>query len=286
MTDLTMMASRLRTQLNQSEGLRDLDKVVERYGYIEGEPFSFAEHEYQREILRDVSSRVSVRKCSQVGLSELMVQKTLALTAVLKHKRLIFTLPVLAMASKFSKDRFDGLIEQSDFYRGLMVKANNSASQKKIGSCTLYIGGTWGDTGAISVPAEVLINDEIDFSNQAVLGKLSSRLRHATKDERGYAGWRFRFSTPTVDDYGVDALFKAGHQAHYLVKCRGCHEAVLPDFFEDMVVPGLDKPMVELEKRDVANPAYRIGEAWIKCPQCGSNLWRDLIDPSRRAWVF
>ena len=280
-----MMTSRLRAQLDQDEGLGELDKVVEKHGRVEGEPFSFDGHEFQREIIRDTRSRISVRKCSQVGLTELMVQKTMAMCAVMKHKRIIFTLPVESMANKMSKDRIDGLVDQSDYYRGMVVKANNSASLKKVGTCSLYIGGTFGNTGAISVPAEVVISDEIDFSNQHVLGKLSSRLRHATKDERGYSGKRFEFSTPTVDDYGVDARFKKGHQAHYMAKCLSCGSWEVPDFFEDFVIPGMDKPLVELERRDMQNETYRFHEAWIKCPNCGDNLWPAIMDPSRREWV-
>lgn len=285
MSDFDMITSRLRAQLDQDDGMKDLDKVVERHGRVEGEPFSFDGHEFQREIIRDTSSRISVRKCSQVGLTELMVQKTMALCSVMKHKRVIFTLPVAAMAQKMSKDRFDGLIEQSEFYRGMVVKANNSASLKKVGSCSLYIGGTFGDTGAISVPAEVVISDEIDFSNQEVLGKLSSRLRHATKDERGYSGKRFEFSTPTVDDYGIDLRFKRGHQSHFMVKCKSCSSWELPDFFEDFVIPGMDKPLVELERKDVHDDRYRVQDTWIKCPNCGTDLWSSIMDPSRREWV-
>lgn len=280
-----MMVSRLRTQLNQEDGFRELDKVVEKYGRIEGEPFSFANHEFQREIVRDTSSRIYVRKCSQVGLSEAAAQKILAMCAVLKHKRIIFTLPVLAMSTKFSKDRIDSIIEQSEYYSGLVVKANNSASLKRIGTCSLYIGGTFGSTGAISVPAEILFNDEVDFSNPVVLGKLSSRLRHASKDERGYSGTRIMFSTPTVDDYGIDSYFKRGHQAYYLVKCKHCGSWEVPDFLADFVIPGMDKPIIELERRDMHNAAYRFQEAWIKCPGCGGDLWSSLLDPERRQWV-
>lgn len=72
-----------------------------------------------------------MRKCSQVGLSELMVQKVLAMCATMQHTRIIFTLPTRDMAMPFSKDRFDGAIDQSDFYSGLVERASNSASQKR-----------------------------------------------------------------------------------------------------------------------------------------------------------
>jgi hypothetical protein len=280
------MSSRLRTRLSREDGLRELDKVVQRYGVVNGKPFSFKDHEFQIEIIRDTRSRQSVRKCSQVGLSELMVQKTLALATVFPHKRCIFTLPTLEFANKFSKDRFDAAIENSEHYNAMVVKANNSASQKKIGSFTLYVAGSFGNNSAISVPAEILINDEVDFSNPEVLGKLSSRLRHAElEDERGYRGMRSKFSTPTVHDYGIDGDFENGHQAYYMVKCSCCQEWVLPNFFEDFVVPGFDGAMAELRKGDLSNPRYRFDEASLRCPSCRGDLWPALCDPSRRQWV-
>lgn len=279
-------ADRLRMRLNREEGLKALDKVVLDYGYVEGEPYSFDDHEYQIGLLRDTALRISVRKCSQVGLSELMVQKTLALLASIPNIRIIFSLPTKEMAMTFSKDRFDGAIEQSDHYTGLVAAGGNSASQKKLGSSLLYVIGTHGAKAAISVPAEFIISDEVDFSNETILGKLESRIRHAkTTDEFGNRGYRYRFSTPTVDGYGVDIDFQKGDQRYYMCKCEHCNKQVVPDFFQDFIVPGFDRPMIEFSRNDSMESRYRMDEAWIKCPSCGKNLWASLCDPSRREWV-
>lgn len=279
-------ASRLRMQLNKDAGLKELDKVVLKYGYVNGKPFTFKDHEFQIEIIRDTRSRISVRKCSQVGLSELMVQKTLALAATMKHTRAIFTQPTRDNAAKFSKDRMDSAIEESPFYSSMVKAANNSASQKKIGSFVLYITGSFGANSAISVPAEILINDEVDFSNDAVLGKLSSRLRHAELvDERGHRGMRLKFSTPTVNGYGIDQDFELGHQAYYMAKCTHCNKWVLPDFFKDFYIPGCDEEIANLRRTDIENPRYLFEKSDILCPKCRCSLQPALNDPSRREWV-
>ncbi len=279
-------ADRLRMRLNREEGLKALDKVVLDHGYVEGEPYSFDDHEYQRELLRDTALRISVRKCSQVGLSELMVQKTLALLAAIPNIRVIFSLPTKEMAMAFSKDRFDGAIEQSDHYTSMVAAGGNSASQKKLGSSILYVIGTHGAKSAISVPAEFVISDEVDFSSETILGKLDSRIRHAkTTDEYGNRGYRYRFSTPTVEGYGGDIDFQKGDQRYYMCKCKHCNNQVLPDYFKDFIVPGFDRPIVEFGRNDAMETRYLTDKAWIKCPSCGKDLWDSLCDPSRREWV-
>lgn len=277
---------RLRMRLDREAGMTALDETVEKYGYIQGKRFSFDGHEFQREIIRDTSSRIAVRKCSQVGLSELMVQKLLAMASSMRHVRFIFTLPTKEMATMFSKDRIDGAIEQSDFYSSLVSASTNSASQKQIGSCTVYVAGSFGSNSAISVPAEVVISDEVDFSNPIVLGKLNSRLRHANLvDEHGYRGIKYMFSTPTVDGYGIDLEFNQGDQRYYMCKCNNCEKWVNPTYDHDFQIPGWDDDIAKFTREESYDPKYKLGEATIHCPECRNNLFSSLIDPERRQWV-
>lgn len=280
------LVDRLRMRLNREEGLKNLAQVVLDHAYVEGEPFSFKDHEYQIEIINDTRQRIGVRKCSQVGLSELMVQKTLALLTVLPNIRIIFTLPTKEMAVDFSKDRFDGAIIASDHYSSMVKAGENSAGQKRIADSLLYVRGTFGAKAAISIPAEVLMSDELDFSNETVIGKLNSRIRHAkTEDAYGNRGYRYRFSTPTVEDYGIDLDFHAGDQRYYMCRCEHCEKVVLPDFHQDLLVPGFDRPIAEFNKDSLLDTRYRVQDAWIKCPSCGKNLWASLLQPERRLWV-
>jgi hypothetical protein len=273
-------------RLNREEGLKNLSQVVLDHAFVEGKPFSFKDHEYQIEIMNDTRQRIGVRKCSQVGLSELMVQKTLAMMTVLPNIRIIFTLPTKEMANEFSKDRFDGAIMNSDHYTSMVRAGDNSAGQKRIADSLLYIRGTFGAKAAISIPAEVLMSDELDFSNEAVIGKLNSRIRHAqTEDEMGNRGYRYRFSTPTVHGFGIDLDFNAGDQRYYMCKCEHCETWVLPDFATDLIVPGFDDKMINFGREHLHSERIDITQAWMKCPTCSKNLWSSLVNPARRSWV-
>lgn len=286
MSDQGSVSSRFRMQLNREEGMKSLSKIILQHGYVEGEPFSFDDHEFQIGIVDDTAQRIDVRKCSQVGLTEMMAQKTLAIMAVQRNIRIMFSQPTKEMATKFSKDRIDGAIEQSDFYAKLVKAGSDAAGMKKLGQNLLYIIGTYGANSAISVPAEMIISDEIDFSNEGVLGKLNSRIRHAkTVDERGNRGYRYRFSTPTVDGFGIDVGFNAGDQRYYMCKCRHCSTWVVPDFNQDLILPGWDKPLMEFSRDNLDDERLEIDKAWIKCPSCAKDLWSSLVDKDRRQWV-
>lgn len=280
------VVARLRMRLDREAGMRQLDETVLKYGHANGQPWSFKDHEFQREIIRDTSSRISVRKCSQVGLSEIMVQKLLAMAASLRHVRIIFTLPTKEMATSFSRDRVDGAIDQSDFYSGLVEKANNSAAQKKIGSCMVYLTGTFGSNSAISIPAEVVICDELDFSNPVVIGKLNSRLRHAQiVDENGNRGLRYYFSTPTVDGFGIDAEFQKGSQKYYQVKCKCCNHWQVPTFNQSFRVKGFDDAMEKFSREDAHHLVDTLDQTKMHCEKCDADLFPSLIDPDHREWV-
>lgn len=282
------ISERFRMALSREEGMQNLDQVAEKYGRVDNEPFRFKDHEFQREIMRDVSSRIDVRKCSQVGLTEMMVQKVMAMMAVMASIRIMFSQPTKEMAVKFSKDRIDGLIAQSEYYRGLVSAGSDAAGMKQLGSNYLYIIGTYGANSAISVPAEMIISDETDFSNPTVLGKMNSRLRHAkTVDQYDQRGYRYRFSTPTVDGFGIDLGFHAGDQRYYMCKCKHCNQWVVPDYDRDFFIPGWDRPIKEFSRDHLDDSRLNLQGAFMLCPNpsCHKDLWSSLCDPDRRQWV-
>ena len=277
--------NRIANAVDRSASLAHLSEWICKHTRLEGKPFSFKHHEYQPDILDDPHSRKNIKKCSQVGLSELSVRLTLAFLGVSRSKRAIYTLPTSRFASKFSKDRFDPVIEESEFLTSMRVKSADSAEMKRLGSSTLYLNGTYGQSAAISIPAHMLIHDEIDFSDASVVATYQSRLRHAEEDEYGFKGITYRFSTPTVKGFGISEAFEHSTKKYYLVKCSRCNEWAAPDFFRDTVLPGFDDDLSKFSQADAKNPNFDLQKAYIACHKCGSDLTHDLKDPARREWV-
>jgi hypothetical protein len=276
---------RVRFGLSQ---VKDLSRMSEwmckntRHPKDPSKMWSFHEHEFQKAIVNDSANDMAVKKCAQVGLSELSVRLALGLIDVLPNSTAIYTLPTGGFASTFVKSRFDPVISNSPELSSRMDRDTDNTSLKKLGGSFLYVRGTFTQTAAISVPADILVHDEVDFSDQKTLTSFTSRLGHVKEEDI----IRRRFSTPTVAGYGVSELFDNSTQNWYGVKCRHCETWQVPKFQFDVVIPGYDGKIIELEKEDLTDQRYRIDEAWLKCPGCGGELdMENLADPSRRQWI-
>jgi len=244
--------------------------------------WNFKGHEYQREILSDMSDEVVAQKCSQVGASELWVRLMLAMLGLAKSITVIYVLPTTGFARKFSKARIDPVIEHSPVLKDLMNRDVDSSELKQIGNNFLYIAGSYGQNSAISVPARGLFQDEVDFCNQTTLTTFNSRLGHNKPGEY----YKRSFSTPTVEKYGINGMYRDSSKAHYTVRCDSCHDWVAPNFMTDVEVPGFDGNLTLFEKEDIDNPLVKVDEAFIRCPKCKSPIkWETILNPNFRQWV-
>lgn len=245
------------------------------------QPWSFKGHEYQREIVSSTAHEVSAKKCSQVGASEIFARLLLAMMDVMPALTAIYIMPTAGMAGKFTKGRLDPIISSSKRLRDRVNKDVDSNSMKQFGNSFVHIAGSFGQSAAISTPAQALFRDEYDFCNQEVLTLFRSRLGHA---EGG--GIIRDFSTPTVPGFGIDVRFQEGSQASFGVRCRHCNDFVTPKFLADVEIPGLDQPIFLLEKEDLSRPEVNVDAAFCRCPQCSNQLrWEDFLDTENRVWV-
>ena len=246
-------------------------------------PWSFHEHEYQIELLNDTCHEAFYQKCSQVGASELFVRMKLAMLGMSEALTVIYVLPTRTFAQRFAKGRVDPIIVNSPALKALLNKDVDSNEMKQFGNCFLYISGSYGQSSAISVPAQALFWDEVDFCNQQNLTTFRSRMGHAKEDDL----WFVRgFSTPTVFDYGINAYYKKGSMAFYGTWCRKCQDYVQVDFFRDLVVPGLNQPLIEWDKEHLHDPSIDIDGCFFRCNHCQTQMrWDDFLAPTRRKWL-
>lgn len=284
--------SRLREKLGGASALTQVSTWLCENTRIEGRRWSFKNHEFQIDIANDPASEVDVKKPTQVGLSELSVRIMLALAAIRRGFKCIYILPSANFASTFAKTRVDPVIESSPRLSEMVVTASNSAMTKRIGSSFIYMGGAATKNQAISIPAECLIYDELDFQDPVVSSSYSSRLAHAI-DPR-----EWRFSTPTLEGFGIDERISLSDKRRYLVRCEHCETTQAPEFRRAVRIPmakgGLwnedgfehDSPgFLAFSKFMLSDPGLLIDDAYLACQKCHKSLTHSLLMADRREWV-
>jgi len=284
---------RVKLSVDTNSALSKLSEWVCTYTKLDVDTFfSFKDHEFQIDIINDTNARQVTQKCSQVGLTEIQLRKKVGIVAISSRINAIYAMPTSKLASKTSTSRIKPIISCSPLLSQMQNKDAKGVELLGLGSSFLHLAGTSGAaTGAISVPANYVDIDELDFCNIDVVEMFESRLKHAPEDEFGRKGSLCYYSTPTVDDYGINAKFKLSDQKHYQVNCSHCENNkaenswFAPDYFRDLVIPTWNRPLIELTPEDIRCGDYPINEAYMRCPTCLNDVWDDLCNPKRRKWI-
>lgn len=276
--DFVDFMTRLEDKLSDKAIQAKIGKWMIDNTYYNKKPFSFKDHEYQEAIANDPHPNAAIKKCSQVGVSELSVRIMVALMR-LRTLTAIYTLPSAQFAVKFSKSRIHAVIKGSEKLNAVRTPGAMSASLIQLAESFLFVNGCATMSQAISVPAQAMFNDEIDFSNQEVLGSYESRLGHADDPVRK------KFSTPTVGGFGISKEFDNSDQKYRLCKCIKCNTWQYPDFRKMVVIPGFDKKFDDFTKEDYHDARVDWKHAWIPCMKCGQDLWPSIVNPAQHEWV-
>lgn len=265
---------RLRTAVLANWTMASMSRWIQEHTRLGGAPYSYFEHEYQQTILNDTSTHLNVRKCSQVGLSEVSARLALGMTNMLSPFTTIYTLPTAKFAGTFVKTRIDPVVDGSAMLKANIHKTTDNADLKRFGESYLYVRGAASTNAPISIPADMLIHDEFDFCDQSLLTQYTSRLTHSR--------WKLvrRFSTPTLPGFGIDREFQSSRRFFNLCKCDHCNEWFNPSYYEHIVIPGFDGDLHNLTKADLA--VVKWADAWLKCPKCGL---RPNLGPDHREFV-
>lgn len=252
---------RLRARVEKRNGMANLAKWVREKTTLGMEPYSFKDHEYQEVILSDTSPEVVARKPSQVGMSEATARLAVAMVNVVSPLTVIYTLPTATFSATFMKTRIDPIIQGSEEARENVHRTNDNSSMKQFGESYLYVKGAASSNAPISIPADVLIHDEVDFCDQDVLSQYTSRLTHSK--------WKLyrRFSTPTIPKYGIDRAFQESRRHFNLCKCNHCGHWSNPDYYRDVKIPGYLGDLRSINKQTLRSIRWR--EAVLLCPRCG-----------------
>lgn len=256
------LLARIRDSLDQRYSINTLAPWIQRFTTIDGKAFTFKDHEYQNDIISDPSNTILVNKAAQTGLSEIFARWALGVCCTQRNFTVIWTFPSATDASNFTKARLAPIIGSSAEIRRCLSSTIDSTELKQFNSDTfLYIRGTISETAGLSVPADVLIHDELDRSDVGNVAAYVSRLQHKPTKVRRL------FSTPTVSGFGIDLECRTARRKRQMWKCSCCNHSFLPSYESDVVIPGWDKSKKEINRHNIKDVRWK--EAKLICPSCG-----------------
>jgi hypothetical protein len=267
--------ARLRSSLAAHSTSTILD-FLEQHTKLRGKPFSFEGHEYQKEILSDQAQNIVILKSAQIGISEMSARLALAKSVLIPGFSTIYTLPSAMAAQNFMKSRIAPIVDSSPYLSELVAKDVDNTSIKRFGDSWLYLKGCQTDSQALSVPADLLVSDEVDNSSLDVMTLFESRLIHSPYQ------LTVKLSTPTIPEYGISKMYAQSKRKLNLCKCSKCNTWFYPEYFEHVKIPGYDDDLKAITKLHFADVKFKWQEAYVACPKCGCAA--DLTH-THRSWV-
>ena len=160
--------SRLRSSL-AAHSPDTICEFITQHTYLNGKKFSFEGHEYQKEILEDPAQTIVIVKSAQLGISEMSARLALARCALIDGFNTIYTLPSASAAGNFMQTRISPVVDSSPYLKELVSKDVDNNSIKRFSNSHLFLKGCQVDRQAISVPADLLVCDEVNNSDLEVL---------------------------------------------------------------------------------------------------------------------
>lgn len=179
-----------------------------------GEPMTFDNHMFLYDLYRDMSPQQVIMKPAQIGASTMMNFKPLWI-ADKYTMDIIYTLPTFDDVTSFVGGKTNRLIAQNPILQELTAD-KDTIEQKSVGNSMIYWRGTFNKKAAMMIPADLLIQDEVDASNQETLEDYETRLGNSKYR------WRWLFSHPSTEGVGVHKYWVLSDQKEWFITCDSC----------------------------------------------------------------
>ena len=220
---------------------------------MEGRPFRFEDHEYLRAIYDDTSPHVVLSKAAQIGGTTWAILRSIH--ACITGLSVIYFFPTRTDVIEFSKSRVSPLLADNPFLQRMMTETD-TAGLKRIGGAYLYLRGMQSTVGMKSVPADMIVFDELDETSPAAKTMAKERLAHSDYKRV------IELSNPSLPGYGIDEQYEKSDQRHWTLKCPGCSKWT-----------ALDKEFPRKLGQEVRIIRPRSdGSFYRACPKCSAEL--------------
>jgi hypothetical protein len=242
-------------------------------------PFSYEGYGFQKAIADDMHNNLTVKKCSQIGLTEVQIRKFLAILTRSTALAGLFSMPNEKMFTKTYNSRIKPILEADGVFNPpTTTKPTRSKDQIQIRDSFGYITGCT-ETDATSLSCDFLFHDELDLSPQEIIALYQSRLQGSDMQMTQ------AFSTPTFAGFGISKNYELTDQREYTAKCTACRHTQVPRFTPRFVHVEDFKFDVEeftdLTAEQIA--MINLEDCYVRCERCSTRL--DLGNRDLREWV-
>lgn len=224
---------KLLALLEQKAKMRD-GKALSRWSFTQNYhrthklvPLSWNQREFLRAIYADESKEIVIRKAVQVGISEWAVVDLLYMTMELGWSG-AYVITKTKARDSFVAERINKILNAIPYYRKNVGKIDNLGI-KELGKGVARFLGSNAPDDFVSFPADFLIIDEVDLCDQENLKLVPDRLQAS---EHKFQRW---IGNPTLEGYGIDALYENSDQKIWTVYCEKCKTYQTLDWFENII---------------------------------------------------
>jgi len=201
--------------------------------------FEFDSHRFMIQPYNDTSPNQVIMKSAQIGWSVAAIIKSVHAAAFLKLN-IIYVLPTRNASAEFVVPKVNPMLKRNPVLAALVQNTDNK-SLKQVGDRYIYFKGAFHEGEAISTSADLIVSDETDRSDQAVLTVYQSRLQASEY------GWYWKFSNPSLPGFGVHEEFQESDQMHWVITCSHCgHEMYMDMERDDYMKPHYIEPVKQI----------------------------------------
>ena len=231
----------------------------------------FKNHLFLYDIFNDWSPNQVFLKAAQLGMSTLMILKTLW-AAKNKNIEIIYTLPTHTDAADFSSSKVNRIINANPILKD-WASSRDTIFQKQIGGNIIYYRGTFVEKAAVMITADLLVVDELDRSDQSTVETYESRLQHSQYK------WKWYLSNPSFTGTGISKMFENSNQNHWMIKCNKCNKEDFLSYPESIEESSTGNVFIcKLCKQVMTDENRRIGRWVSKYPDRNiSGYWMNLM---------
>lgn len=212
----------------QRRAITSCSKWAEQFRVM-GKPFpgqwSFTHHPWLRAMHDAETVYVWGQKAAQMGYTETVLNKVFYEIDI-NGVNALYVLPAKTPdASDFSASRFDPAVEMSPHLQRLFTDVKN-IGHKRAGAVNVYIRGSRSRAGLKSVPAALIILDELEEMTQDNIPLVFERASGQIDKQI------WGISTPTIDQEGINKYYELSTKEHFFFPCPHCRkstELVFPD---------------------------------------------------------